>query len=90
MLDVIIYFLFAKTYLIIALLFGIKIYFLLTSNYRSRRISKFFYYNKMSLVMTSNKKKYRYKKIQNSLSLAIVFCVIIQLVFFGTIISVIS
>ncbi len=90
MFDAIIYFIFSKTYLFVATVFGVKIYFLLTSEYRSRSLSKFFYYNYINLILTSNPKRYRYKKLQNNLTVAILFLVMIQVVFFSILYNIFS
>ncbi len=81
MLDIFFYFLFTRTYVFIAILFCSKIVFVLTSEYRSRSLAKFFYYPYMNMVLTENPKKIRYKKIQNNLTFAIMFLVMVQSVF---------
>ena len=83
MLDAIIFFLLKYTYVFIALLFGTKTFLLLTIDYKSGSFSKFFYYNYTNLVLSSNRKRYRYKKIQNNLTIGILFLVVIQILFLG-------
>lgn len=90
MLDPIIYLLFTRTYVLIGLLFAVKIFLLLTSEHSSRSFSKFFYYNHMNLVLTSNPKKYRYKKSQNNITIAILVLVLIQGLFLGILYSVLG
>ena len=90
MLDLIIYLLFTRTYVFMGLLFAIKIFLLLTSEHSSRSLLKFFYYNHMNLILTSNPKKYRYKKIQNNTTIAILFLVLIQGISLGILYSVLN
>ena len=88
MLDIIFYILFTRTFVIIALLFGTKIFLLITSEYRSKSLSKFFYYPYMNLVLTTNPKKIRYKKHQNNLTYAIIGFFLIQVVFLAVLYSI--
>lgn len=81
MLDLIIYILITRIYIIIGVLFVAKFIMFLTSEYRSWSLSKFFYYPYMNLVLTSNPKRIRYKKLQNNLTLAILIFALMQAVF---------
>lgn len=79
MLDLILYFLLKYTYLLAAALFAVKIILFLKHKNKNWTLLQFIYFNQINIRLTSNSDRARLKKLQNSLSIAIVILLAIQI-----------
>lgn len=79
MLDTILYFVVKYSFVITAMLFLVK--FLLFLRYKNKNwtIIEFFYFNSVNIKFTAKAERARLKRLQNSLSVAILLLLIFQL-----------
>ena len=79
MIDYLISFSLKYSYLLIAALFVLKIVFFIRHRNKNWTIAQFFYFDPLKIKFTSNNERAKLKRLQNTLSIAIVLMILVQL-----------
>jgi hypothetical protein len=80
MLDTIIYLLLSYAYVVAVILFLIKIFLFFKNKNKNWTLVEFLYFKPTNIQFTSNGERAKLKRVQNQLSLGIIFFLLIQLV----------